>query len=187
MLCLPDPTGSFFICKMIEGVRRKVGTKRNTHFPISREHLWKLMQLLKSVWSSSYESSLFAAAFSLSFFVILLVGEITSDSHHNKGVHTISYHNVTFIGDELHLTIRSSKSDQHGNKVILVLKSQVSDSCPVHHIRHYVETRCSLNPLLPLFIHFDASAFTRFQFTSVLQKLWNFEVWQIEFFLILSV
>ncbi len=110
----------------------------------------------------------------MSFFGLLRVGEITSDNRNHVGVHTISYLDVNFIGDELHLTIKSSKSDQHGKRVVLVLKSQDSVICPVQLMRRYIISRCESTPSLPLFIHFDGSVLTRFQFTSVLNKSLKF-------------
>lgn len=173
MLCLPDPTANFLVGKMIEGARRKIGTKRDTRIPISRELLQNIISSLKSVCSSNYEALLFSAAFSLAFFALLRVGEITADSRSNMGVHTIFGSDVEFLGSELHLKIRNSKSDQLGRKVILVLVSQNSEICPVYLMKCYFKARGN-QPDKPIFTHYDGSALTRFQFDSVLQKALNF-------------
>jgi hypothetical protein len=62
------------------------------------------------------ESTIFASAFSLCFFG-LRVGEITSQSKGRAGKHVIHISDIKLVRKQdsvdLHLMIRSSKTDQH--------------------------------------------------------------------------
>ena len=72
---MPDPTDSFVLKKMVEGYKRKVGVTRDKRRPISLELLGKILASLELSSSSTYECSLFRAAFALAFFGFLRIGE----------------------------------------------------------------------------------------------------------------
>ena len=64
----------------------------------------------------------------------------------------------------------SSKTDQLGKgTTIFLARSQGSSVCPVGHLENYLAMR----PAMPgqLFIHFDGSPLSRFQFSRVLTKV----------------
>ena len=66
-----DNTKSFFVHKLLEGLRRKRPQKPDVRIPITLEMLKKLICALHSVCFSNYEKCLFASAFSLAFFAML--------------------------------------------------------------------------------------------------------------------
>jgi hypothetical protein len=86
---------------------------------------------LHLICNSNYEALLFSAAFSL-FFALLRVGEITADSRSNDGVHTLRAGDISFKDNYMHVTIRSSKADQHGEQVTLILSKQEKGLCPIN-------------------------------------------------------
>jgi hypothetical protein len=68
----------------------------------------------------NYESTMFASAFSLCFFGLLRVGEITSQSKGRAGKYVIHISDIKLVRKQdsvdLHLMIRSSKTDQHSHR-----------------------------------------------------------------------
>ena len=121
-----------------------------------------------------FEACLFSSVFSISFFALLRVGEITTES---TSVLVICRHDVNFnvINGrlELQLRIRSSKVDQRQNSVTLIIPEQDTELCAVKKLHNYLNIRES-SPLSPLFLHFDDSYLTRFQFNAILRKTLQF-------------
>jgi hypothetical protein len=67
-------------------------------------------------------------AFSVLFFALLKVGEITTE-------------NVSFLDEELYLNILSSKADQRQNSITLFFPPQDTDVYPVKLLREYLKVR----------------------------------------------
>ena len=85
---MEDHTKSFFVGKLIEGMKRKGPRNKDLRMPISLNLLTKLIGALSYICQSSYETQLFASAFSLAFFGLLRVGEFTSENKCIPGFHT---------------------------------------------------------------------------------------------------
>jgi len=80
------------------------------------------------------------------FFGFLRVGEITSQSKGRAGKHVIHVSDIKLVRKQdsvdLHLMIRSSKTDQHSHSTTLIICSQTDKSiCPVHLLKGYLEVR----------------------------------------------
>ena len=71
-----DLTESFILQKMLKGMDNLYSTA-DTHKPITKELLIRIMNALTFVCSSVYETKLFRSALLLAFFALLRVGEIT--------------------------------------------------------------------------------------------------------------
>ena len=174
---LGDRTHSFIITKMLEGLRRRSPAKLDLRTPVSISLLQKIISALPSVWFSHFEACLFSSVFSLSFFALLRVGEITTESKSVLGPHVICRQDVNFnVIDgrlELQLRIRSSKADQRQNSVTLIIPEQDTELCAVKILHNYLNMR-EPSPLSPLFLHFDGSYLTRFQFNAILRKTLQF-------------
>jgi hypothetical protein len=119
----------------------------------------------------------FSSAFSLAFFAMLRVSEITVTSKTDESGHALIFEDVTFhkMGDqgEMHVKIRSSKTDQKANSITRVLQKQTElGICPVYLLQSFLRVRfSSIKRSDKLYVHFDWSALTRYQFCSVLQKV----------------
>ena len=72
---LEDTTQSFIIQNMIKGANKLYG-RVDVRCPITMDILLKLPNALQFVSNSMYESTMFTAAFSLSYFGLLRVGEV---------------------------------------------------------------------------------------------------------------
>ena len=156
---------------MLEGLRRKSRRYTELRAPVTLGLLYMLIRAFPIICSSNYEALLLRLGFL--FFALLRVGEITTDSKSVPGCHTIYFENVSFLDEELYLKISSSKADQRQNSITLFLPPQNTDVCPVKLLREYLKVRFPAR-LCPLFLHFDGSVLTRYQFISVLQKALKF-------------
>ena len=165
---------------MLKGLRRKNPKTRDIRVPISLKLLKRLIVSLQKVCTSRYEIFLFSAAFSIAFFVMLRVSEVTIKSRSDKVGHTLNFENVSFQKVEaqtgLRVLLEISKTDQKHKSVTLAIhKQQDSDICPIQLLQSYLAVRFSgVNGSSKLFVHFDGSGLTRFQFCSVLQKCLRF-------------
>ena len=173
-----DNTKSFLVTKILEGSKRKNSPKADLRLPVSMNLLKRLIQSLPFVCTSVYESTMFASAFSLCFFGLLRVGEITSQSKGRAGKHVIHISDIKLVHKQdsvdLHLMIRSSKTDQHSHSTTLIICSQTDNSiCPVHLLKGYLEVRQHALDS-NLYLHFDGSDLTRYQFSIVLQRALSF-------------
>lgn len=175
-----DNTKSFIISKMLEGLRRKNPQRPDVRTPISRDILKRIVHSLPFVCSSFYEACLFSSAFSLAFFAMLRVSEITVLSKNDESGHALNFEDVNFnkMGNqgEMHIKIRSSKTDQRANSITLIIQKQSElNICPVYLLQSYLRVRfAGVNGSHKLYVHFDGSALTRYQFCSVLQKCLSF-------------
>ena len=178
-----DPTKSFFVSKILEGFKRKNPGSKELRMPVSSALLKLLINSLPHVHvcKSSYEASMFASVFSLAFFAMFRVDEFAVDKKCDSGMHVVRLRNViqkrNSLNEELHIKIRSSKTDQGSNSTTLVIYKQLDIAvCPLKLMNLYLNKRLSLSADIcktddtQLYIHFDGTLLTRYQFSSVLQK-----------------
>lgn len=161
-----DITQKFIVKKVLEGVKRSRPQKRDTRLPITLNLLKLILSSLPSICTSSYETVLFRAAFSLSFHGLFRIGELAFS---NGNRHTLPCQGVSFHGSDLIVTLPSSKNDQLGKGVAIVVKSQENKTvCPVVLLKEFMSMRpvCSGQ----LFCHYNTLPLTRYQFVSVLKK-----------------
>ena len=74
-----DPTGEFLVSKLLEGCRRNRPSFDGRE-PMSVTLLDTIIRSLPAVCASSFECSMYSAAFSLAFFGFLRLGEFAADS-----------------------------------------------------------------------------------------------------------
>ncbi|CAG2218687.1 unnamed protein product [Mytilus edulis] len=130
---IQDTTKFFIIGKALEGIKRIQGGKRNDiRAPITVQLLSDMISCLDKVCKNKYEAALFSAVFSVAFFGLLRVGEITT----SKSKSVINGSNLT-ISDilvrrkVLELRVRWSKTDQKGKSVTLLIPENGKNYCPV--------------------------------------------------------
>lgn len=165
-----DPTDNFIIRKLKEGCRRKDG-RGDSRLPISLPILQQLVLALPHICQSSFESSLFRAAFCLAFFGFLRVGEFTAVSRGEGCDRCLAFSDVKVAQDQtyIELVIRFSKTDQIGSSsCVNVGVNPIAAICPVKGLIEYLKLRPAGEG--PLFLHFGGDPLTRFQFDSMLKK-----------------
>ncbi|CAG2192890.1 unnamed protein product [Mytilus edulis] len=172
---IQDTTKFFIIGKALEGIKRIQGGKRNDiRAPITVQLLSDMISCLDKVCKNKYEAALFSAVFSVAFFGLLRVGEITT----SKSKSVINGSNLT-ISDilvrrkVLVLRVRWSKTDQKVKSVTLLIAENGKNYCPVRLINEYLKVRPTCNNT-DLFIHYTGMPLTRYQFSSILEKALHF-------------
>ena len=166
-----DLTESFILQKMLKGMDNLYSTV-DARKPITLELLIKIMDALTFVCSSVYESVLFRSAFSLAFFALLRVGEITVNTTTKHVINKTDIHFSRTL-QSVHVTIPFSKTDQRGMSTTLVLNQFDQESiCPVRLLLRYLSVRHTDRG--PLFCHCNQKGITHYQFSSILQKALSF-------------
>lgn len=167
----PDPCDNFIIVKLKEGCKRQ-DRRSDCRRPISLPILRQLSHSLVGLCHSTYESLMFRAAFLLSFFGFLRVGEITVISKKSDTSHILARDDIMMGYDPqafMEATIRFSKTDQYGDSVSLHFTKGNDDLlCPVQAMDKYLKVRPAIGG--PLFIHFGGEPLTRYQFDCMLKK-----------------
>ena len=172
---LSDPTKLFIIGKLIEGMKRK-NKKVDVKSPITYDLLCKLVSALPHTCSSYYEAIIFQGAFLLAFYVFLRVSEFTATSKFDTSGKALKINDILLSRDNklITLCIRESKTDQRGQTSKLSISSSYNDSPNlVSILSPYLSVRpthCNSQ----LFIHYNGSPLTRYQFCCILKKSLKF-------------
>jgi hypothetical protein len=168
LLGTTDPTQSFLLRKVVEGMSR-TGKRKDVRAPITYTVLQQLVAALPLVCFSIFESDLFRAAFLVTYFAMLRVSEVASEGADTS--RALQCSDISFSPDyrDMYVVIRYSKTDQRGNSTTLHVQAMDnSGMCPVHAMRIYMQARQVSTG--PLFRHFNGSPLTKYQFGALLQK-----------------
>ncbi|XP_055997642.1 uncharacterized protein LOC125646786 isoform X2 [Ostrea edulis] len=164
-----DPTKHFIVQKLLQGMKR-TNSISDARLPITLGILELIINKLQVVCSSTNETLLFKASFSLAFNALLRIGEfaLSKGNSVDRVLHTgdISLHT-----NYLTIHIRYSKTDQLGRGTTLTVHKMTGTTCPIQAMHDYIEVRAPKAG--PLFCHYSGQPLTRFQFTSVLSRSLN--------------
>ena len=149
---------------------RRIVKSTDIRLPITTQLLERIIESLPGVCINTFETKLLTAAFTLAFFGFFRIGEITASK---RGANTSFIVNVNDI--QLSKTpafaiinLRYSKTDQLGRGIAIKILCTGGDLCAVCSLRAYLNVRPPHSG--PLFIHFNGSSLTRYQFSAVLKK-----------------
>ena len=171
-LRLPDPCDDFIVKKSLKG-GFKEPTPSDLREPITIELLGKLVAALRPVSDSTYERKMFKAAYLLAFFGLFRIGEFVADTKGRAQRSVLLLSDIAIQGNSLKVTIRFSKTDQKGLSTGLTLKGQSGNPlCPVEAIKEFLASRGQRAG--PLFMHFNGTFLSRFQFNSMLASTIRF-------------
>ncbi|KAM3936568.1 uncharacterized protein RB166_008366 [Leptodactylus fuscus] len=159
---------SFVLRQALKGWRREVVCK-DSRRPVSYALLCRLVSALPSICSSSYESLVFGACFSLAFFGALRLGELVPSSRSRPG--GLLFEDVLLCNDSLRIRIRRSKTDSLGKGAWIPLQRVDGDVCPVRSVSDYLSRRAQGSSFL---VHESGFPVTSFQFRSVFNKSLSF-------------
>ena len=169
-----DPTNSFIVGLMLDGVRRDRGGSRDLRLPITYEHLRKIITVLPSICNSQFEALLFKAVFSCMFFGFLRIGEVAAESKVKVNDAVLKRSDIVFQEDKgngaMVFNFRISKNNQFGEHHQSVVISSQTDKvvCPVLALRDYF--RQASGDTVMLFTHFDLTPLTKYQLNHVLKS-----------------
>ena len=169
----PAVTQHFVVRKVLEGLTR-LKSEADTRLPITTFVLNKLVSALPCICYDKYEDKIFKAAFTLSFWALLNIGEITFSKGNNAG-HILAVDDVKLTIDKLVIHLRFSKTDQTGKGVSIEIP-QIAGStiCPFLNVSEYLAIRPKSTATKPLFCHYNGTILTRQQFSALLSKSLKF-------------
>ena len=107
---LPNPSENFIIKKMLEGCRR-LRHKFDCRAPILKSTLTEIVESLKHVCHSNFETQLFKAAFSLVYFGIFRVSELVVTSQ-KLAYKALMKADVIISENAITIRLRYSKTNQ---------------------------------------------------------------------------
>ena len=168
---LHDPANSFIVRKLLEGCKRACGHD-DIRAPITDSILQKLYSTLSNICFSSYECSLFRAAYLLAYFGLMRVSELayTSALQPDRPL-LYSDLQITRGSKALLISIRTSKTNQRGPPTTIRVPSSASDTlCAVKAMQDYLGKRPIGQEHKYLFCHANGAPLTRSQFSGVLAK-----------------
>ena len=114
---LPDPTQSFMVLRLLEGVKRSSTLPSNRVSPISLPVLHEVLYALPKVLSSPHDIAAYSALFLLSYYAALRACEVVKSG--------TSKHMITIDNVEV-------KSSPSGNSIIITLPSYKHSKSPAH-------------------------------------------------------
>ena len=158
---VPDPTQKFFIQKLLCGAL-KVSPRSDPRLPITDFILDRLMSSLDNTVDNPYLRSLFKAMYTISFFGLMIIGEITANTLVDV---KLFLDQVQLFPNHIVLTISNFKHNTSKKPIELVLVKQKNvNICPVFALRNYLYLRgTSSGPLfcLPNFTPITRDLFIR--------------------------
>ena len=107
----------------------------DSRLPITEQILRRVVGALGYICSSTYESRMFSAAYTLAFYAFLKGELVLSEGN---DVHSVLCINDIRMEDtQFTVVLKSSKTDQMGKGVTLLLRSRDSNICPVKFNGHF--------------------------------------------------
>lgn len=170
MLGLDNPLKTFIVQKMLAGLRKTKPVK-DIRSPITYQLLLKILQVLPTVTKSRYEHLLFGSAFSVAFFGLLRISELTSASNNNNK-NVIHLSDLQLTKDTIILNLRFSKTDQCGNGFIININKSSESLVCFEILETFLQCRSKDDG--PLFCHLSGSPLSSYQFSSILHKTLTF-------------
>lgn len=167
---ITDTTSTYSVSKMLEGFKR-IRSNPDTRMPVMYDNLISICKILGRICTSSYEVTLFRAAYTLAFFGLFRVSEIvlTSPFQTDQPLHETDLKFQTkATGEFLQICLRKSKSSQKRKTYIDIPMIGSDPECPVLAMKAYIKLRP--NNSIYLFCHKNGKPLTRYQFGSVLSK-----------------
>lgn len=162
----PDLNKLFIVTKILEGCRR-IRVTYDKRAPLTWNVLLEICDKLPLVCYDMYEAKLFSALFTLAYFGLFRVSELTVSTPLQT---TLQSSDVSFCRSNQVVVIRlwHYKTNQKGKPVFIKLPDQKGGICPVRKLREFLELRPKCNTAL--FCHRNGAAVTRSQFTHVLSR-----------------
>lgn len=113
---------------------------------------------------------MFKAAFTLSFWLLLRIGEIALSKGNNAG-QILALDDVNLTLDQLVIHLRFSKTDQTGKGALIeITKISCGTICPFLNVSEYLAIRPKSTATKSLFCHYNGTILTRQQFSVYLSK-----------------
>lgn len=162
---LHDHSTDFRIQKALLGIS-KLGVSPKQRLPVSLTLLSALINETPKTFGNTYMSHLYQAMFSLAFYALCRISEITFDSATS---HTLQIQDVVHIpgGRGYRITFRTFKHSVKAQSVMLSPQTP-QQYCPVYLLTAYLMKRGSAPG--QLFLNADATKVSRAEFNTALRR-----------------
>ncbi|KAK6165293.1 hypothetical protein SNE40_022244 [Patella caerulea] len=136
-----DITKQFLVIKALESMKRGRGIG-DSRLPVSITLLRKILMILPSVCADLYEVKLFRAAFTIAFFGLFKIGELTC-SKGNDIDNILAVDDIVIDSSlsVMKVTLRHSKTDQWGKGITVTIPSINDNVCAVYHMAQFLVSR----------------------------------------------
>lgn len=149
--------------KLLSGFRR-MSQSRDSRFPITLPILINILNSLPHVYANTFEVKLFASAFSLVYFALLLVGEITQTNRSQNNA--LAIHNMILLpSNSIKLSLAKTKTDQNGAGTTFIITLSDDNHQLFNNLQSYLNARPKY-----LLCHIDGSPLTYYQFNQILKR-----------------
>ena len=126
-------------------VLQRLDKKNDSRKSITIDIQKRIIPILHMVCSSNYETHLLSVVFLFAFFGFLRIGEITETENASNN-HVIEISDIKFEGNNLNVTIQSSKTGQIGNSTTLILpQNKCKSICVARQLKAYLKFRPSID------------------------------------------
>ena len=151
-----DPTRNHKVQKLLAAVMR-VNNRPDSRLPITRNILFRLISSLQHTTTSDYFRSMFRAMYTVSFFGLMRMGEVTRDKF---GVVPVLFDQLKFYKEYIVISITKFKHNKSGKPFDIVLaRNENKIICPVNALYNYIKYRGTKNG--PLFCFPDYTSVSR--------------------------
>ena len=174
LYCLPDPTTSFVVSKMLKGYK-KLAPPPAIRLPITLPILQQLTAALPHLLHSHYEIKLYTSMYAMAFYACLRIGELThkpATQDHNLQISDIQI--LVYPEQTRHDVLVSFRSHKHSTPH-RISQLQIQDSYSIHPVAVLIEYLKLRGPNPgPLYIWQNGKPITYKQFVATLRDTLNF-------------
>ena len=163
---------NYMVKRALKGVSRE-RVSEDTRAPVTPALLESLLLALPHVCKTSYEAALFKSIYLLAFFGLFRIGELVCPSRHDIARSVLNVNDLATQPGKIRLRVRFSKTDQTGKTSdVIICQKAGHPLCPVRAMFEFMKIRVKKSG--PLFMHFDSTFVSRFQFNAVLKAALSF-------------
>ena len=137
VLGLPDPSGSFYVKKLMLGAR-KARPSLDLRSPVTPAILNALISATRMCSPDTYTMLLLRAMFTLAFYALLRLCEMAGSRDNSP--HVLQFADVSISTKCLQITFTSYKHS-NGRPFSLSIPATKCSSCPVKHLQQYIDRR----------------------------------------------
>ena len=159
-----DPTNTFLVNKMVQGIVNTESKSEQTRLPITNTELHKIMQAIPFCTGCTYTQIMLEALCLLAYHACLRVGEIVYSAQRE---HTLTMDNLnTTEASEFQITLSSYKHSKTTTPTLILQKQPTDKHCPVKSLQKYLLIRGAAPG--PIFINKMSQPLTRENFAHYL-------------------
>ena len=160
---LPNPSENFIIKEGCRHLRHKFDCRA----PILKSTLIEIVESLKHVCYSNFETQLFKAAFYLAYFGFFRVSELVVTSQ-KLAYKALMKADVIISENAITIRLRYGKTNQSGRPTYICIPQNAETNQCILSIKSYANVAPRKSSCF--FSHADGTPLTRYQFSSVLSK-----------------